>query len=87
MAEGRNANLFEVVIGQVTQNAEINIILSKALNMLLHTELFEPVRNLLHRGHVEYLSLASTSQDGASGGREDFSQSRECTHVRLGFNN
>jgi hypothetical protein len=43
-----NANLFEVLIGQVTQNIEINIILGKALSVLPETELFEPIRNLLH---------------------------------------
>jgi hypothetical protein len=48
MSEGRDADLFEVLVGQVTQNSEINIVLSKTLNILVHTELFEPVRNLLH---------------------------------------
>ena len=57
MPERRNANLFEVLIGQVTQNGEINIIVSKALNMLLHSELFEPVRNLLHRGYLPIAGL------------------------------
>src|SRR6516164_7555852 len=49
MPERCNANLFEALIGQVTQNIEINIILGKALSVLLETELFEPIRNLLHR--------------------------------------
>ena len=53
MPERCHANLFEVLIGQVAQNREINIVLSKALNMLGHTELFEPVRNLLHRNPPE----------------------------------
>jgi len=61
MPERRNANLFEVLISQVAENGEINMVLGKALNVLLHTELFEPVRNLLHRGPAENISLASTS--------------------------
>src|SRR5262249_16690419 len=48
MPKRYNANLFEVLIGQVTQNSKINIVLGKALNVLGHTELLEPVRNLLH---------------------------------------
>ena len=53
MPERCHANLFEVLIGQVAQNSEINMVFSKALNMLGHTELFEPVRNLLHRNPPE----------------------------------
>ena len=49
MPERRDTNLFEILIGQVTQNLEVNIILGKALSVLPETELFEPVRNLLHR--------------------------------------
>ena len=49
MTERRNTNLFEVLIGQVTQNSEINIVLSKTLGVLGHTELFKPIHNLLHR--------------------------------------
>src|SRR6516165_4683543 len=49
MPERRDTNLFEILIGQVTQNLEVNIILGKALSVLPETELFEPVQNLLHR--------------------------------------
>src|SRR5262245_30473423 len=61
MSERHNANLFEVLIGQVAQNSEVNIVLGKRLNVLGHTELLEPIRNLLHRSAPEYLSLASAS--------------------------
>ena len=50
MAERSNAHLFEVLIGQVAKDREIDIVLGKALGALGHAELFEPVRNLLHRG-------------------------------------
>ena len=49
MTERRYANLFEILIGQVLKNIEIDIILGKALSVLPETELSEPVRNLLHR--------------------------------------
>src|SRR4029450_960532 len=49
MPDRGDANLFKILVGQVTQNNEINIILGKALSVLPETELFEPVRNLLHR--------------------------------------
>src|SRR5262245_63406296 len=48
MPDRGDANLFEILVGQVTQNLEINIILAKALSVLPETEPFEPVRNLLH---------------------------------------
>src|SRR6516165_7666548 len=85
MPERHNANLFEVLISQVAQNGKINIVLGKALNVLLHTELFEPVRNLLHRGPAEYLWLASTSAEWCVFflAAEDCSQSGAGTHVRL----
>src|SRR5262245_26903006 len=54
MPDRRNADLFEILIGQVIQNIKINIVLSKALGVLLHTELFEPVRNMLHRIPLEF---------------------------------
>jgi hypothetical protein len=51
MAERCNTDLFEVLIGQVTQDREINIVLGKALGVLGQAELFEPVRDQLHRDH------------------------------------
>ena len=45
-----DADLFQVLIGQFGQDREIDVVLGKALRVLGHTELFEPVRNLLHRG-------------------------------------
>ena len=48
----RDAELLEVLIGQVAKNRDINVALGKALRVLGHAELFEPVRNLLHRGPV-----------------------------------
>jgi hypothetical protein len=43
MAERRKTDLFEVLIGQVTQDREIDIVLGKALGVLGQAELFEPV--------------------------------------------
>ena len=58
MADRGDANLFEILVGQVTQNLEINIILGKALSVLPETEPFEPVRNLLHRRPSTDLTLS-----------------------------
>ena len=41
----------------------INPVLSKTLRVLGHTELFEPVRNLLHRGPSPRSSYRATGQD------------------------
>ena len=57
MPERRDTNLFEILIGQVTQNL-VNIILGKALSVLPEPELFEPVRNLLHRRPSSDLALS-----------------------------
>src|SRR5215472_7436874 len=56
MAERRNADLFEVLIGQVTQDREIDMVLGKALCVLGHAEVVEPIRNLLHAGPPRGLS-------------------------------
>src|SRR5262245_4477831 len=58
MPDRDDANLFEILVGQVTQNLEINIILGKALSVLPETEPFEPVRNLLHRRPSTDLTLS-----------------------------
>jgi hypothetical protein len=49
MPDRRDANFFEILVAQVTQNIKINIILGKALSVLPETKLFEPFRNLLHQ--------------------------------------
>jgi len=46
----RDAKVFEVLIGQVAKHGDVDVALGKALRVLGHAELFEPVRNLLHRG-------------------------------------
>jgi hypothetical protein len=46
----RNADVLEVLIAQMAEYGDINLILSKALSVLPETQLFEPIRNLLHRG-------------------------------------
>ena len=46
----QDADVLEVLIGQMAESRDINAVLSKALRVLGHAELFEPVRNLLHCG-------------------------------------
>ena len=41
---------FEVLIRQIRKDAEIDLVLGKALSVLPEAELLKPVRNLLHRG-------------------------------------
>jgi hypothetical protein len=50
MTERRNANLFEVLIGQIRQDEKANIVLGKPLRVLSESELVEPVHDLLHCG-------------------------------------
>jgi hypothetical protein len=42
---------FEMLIGQVGENGDINVVLGKPLRVLGHAKLFQPVPNFLHRGH------------------------------------
>ena len=53
MAKRLDANLFKILVGQVGQNIKINAVLSKALGVLVHTDLAEPVRNRIHRSPPE----------------------------------
>jgi hypothetical protein len=45
----RDTKVLEMLLGQVRENALIDVILGKARRVLGHAELFEPLRNLLHR--------------------------------------
>ena len=40
-----------MLISQMAKDGKINIVIGKGLSILGHAELFEPVLNLLHRGH------------------------------------
>ena len=41
----------------MTENSRINVIFDETLRVLPETKLFEPVPNLLHRGHQTDFSL------------------------------
>jgi hypothetical protein len=43
----QDADLLQVLIGQVAEESKINIVLRNALSVLGHAELFEPVRYLV----------------------------------------
>ena len=47
----RDTQILEILIRQVGKNVDINVVLGKALGVLGHAELFEPVHNLLHHRH------------------------------------
>ena len=50
----RDTKLFEVLIGQVAKDGGVDVALGKALRVLGHAELFEPIRDLLHlRPHAD----------------------------------
>jgi hypothetical protein len=46
----QNPELLQILIRQIGEDAEVDAVLGKALRVLPETELFEPIRNLLHRG-------------------------------------
>ena len=43
-----DAELLQILICQIRENAEVDRVFSKALGVLGHAELFEPIGNLLH---------------------------------------
>ena len=45
-----DAHLLQILISQIGKHGEIDSILGKALGVLGHAELIEPVSNLLHCG-------------------------------------
>src|SRR6516164_1548215 len=45
-----DADVFEILIGQIAKYRDINTVLGKGPRVLGHAEFFEPVSNLLHRG-------------------------------------
>jgi len=47
----QDADFLEVLIGQMAECRNANPVFGKALSVLGHAELFEPIRNLLHGGH------------------------------------
>lgn len=61
MTERHHPNLFEILIVQITQNRKINVILIKAVRVLLDAKPFKPVRNFLHRGTPTLKSCATSS--------------------------
>ena len=72
----RHAKPIEVLVRQLAENLDIDVVFGKALGVLGHAELFEPVCNLLHRGAkrvgnrspsiTEAARIAPSRQRGAS---------------------
>ena len=48
MAKRRNADLFEVLICQISKDGKIDVVLGKAVSVLPETEPLKPICNLLH---------------------------------------
>jgi hypothetical protein len=56
------------------EGRKINPVVDKTLGILGHAELFEPVRNLLHRGPLADLSSLTDLLDSAAESLPDKSQ-------------
>ena len=46
----RDAKPIKVLVGQFVENIDVDVVVGKGLRVLGHAELFEPIRNPLHRG-------------------------------------
>jgi len=64
MTERRNANLFEVLIGQIRQDEKANIVLGKPLRVLSETELVEPVRVVISNRQKKWSAPLPRSSEG-----------------------
>src|SRR5215471_21529724 len=51
----RDSDFFQVLIGQIAENARINVIVGKTLRVLPEANCVEPVRNRLHCGQSTIL--------------------------------
>jgi hypothetical protein len=49
----QDSQLLQVLVREFGEDAEVNAIFGKALGVLGHAELLEPVRNLQHRCHQQ----------------------------------
>ena len=49
-----NTDFPEVLICEMAENGNVDLVLGKALSVLLETKLFEPVRNPLHRSSADF---------------------------------
>src|SRR5215467_12058919 len=47
----QNPHFFQILICKVRKDAQVNAVFDETLGVLGHAEFFEPIRNLLHRGH------------------------------------
>src|SRR5215475_14581299 len=47
----RDSDFLEVLVGQIAENARINVVVGKTLRVLPEAKSAEPIRNLLHCGH------------------------------------
>ena len=57
-----DADVLQILVSQIAENAGINIVIGKTQGVLGHAELFEPVRNWLHRGHQQFWHRSEASQ-------------------------
>src|SRR5215831_4863987 len=74
-----NTDFPEVLICEMAENGNVNLVLGKALSVLPEAELFEPVRNPLHRNSADF-PLASTP----AGGSVHILLAKDCTRSRVG---
>jgi hypothetical protein len=56
MTERSDTEVFQVLVRQIAEDREVDIVVSKALGVLGHSEFFEPISNLLHRRLYRRLS-------------------------------
>jgi hypothetical protein len=57
-----HAKPIKVLVGQLAENFDVDVVLRETLSVLGHTELIEPIRNLLHRRPRANLPVATKAE-------------------------
>src|SRR5215469_5950656 len=76
----RNIDVLEVLIGQIREYRNIDFAIGKAFHVLGHTEVLEPVLNVLHRAPGSYLQPATARSLPVLAEIEETRPSRRRTH-------
>jgi hypothetical protein len=57
----RNANVFEVLIGQMAEHGDVDFVLNEALSVLPNAELLQPIGNRLCCWHAHAANSSSNA--------------------------
>src|SRR5262249_10337787 len=84
----QNTEILEILLCQIADDREVNSVVREALGVLGQAELFEPVRDLLHRDYASFrvgLSTFSLPESGTTSTPQLGIARRACPSARCPF--